>query len=138
MISQDQLFSYLKEKIPNFIKTSKRGQQLFTCPRESEHKFKTNSPTMTIIPGSDKFYCLLCGFKGTIYDLIRLVEKKSNLTDTEVISFLTNKMKCDLYPELEEYKKMKWYLLPIIKNGKIPLKEFHWREESTDDKASIT
>jgi hypothetical protein len=134
MINVEDLLKYLKEKIPNFTKTSKRGQILITCPRESEHKFKTNSPTMTTIPGSDKYYCLSCGFKGTIYDLIRLVEKKPALTDAEVISFMTDIMKCDIYPELDTYKKYEWSLIPIAKNGKIPL-EKGWTESEHKEKS---
>ena len=128
MIDINDLFKYLAEKIPDFQKTSKRGQQLFTCVNESLHKFKTNSPTMTLMPGSDKFYCLTCGLKATIYDLIRLVEKKS-MTDEEIISFMTNTMKIDAYPELNEYKKYGWYLFTICKNGKVPIADLHWREK---------
>lgn len=133
-MTSEQLFDYLKEKIPNFSKTSKRGQQLFTCPKENEHKFKTNSPTMTVIPGSDKYYCLSCGFKGTIYDLIRLVEKKPNLSNEEIISFMSNTMKCDIYPELDYYVKYKFSLIPIAKNGKIPL-EKEWTNKTHFEKS---
>ena len=134
MINIDQLFDYLKEKIPNFAKTSKRGQQLFTCPRELEHKFKTNSPTMTTIPGSDKFYCLSCGLKTDIYGLIRMVEKKPTLTNEEIISFMTNTMKMDNYPELDAYQKYGWSLFAIAKNSKKPIKDEHWREEGVSTK----
>jgi len=134
MINVEDLLKYLKEKIPNFTKTSKRGQILFTCPKELEHKFKTNSPTMTTIPGSDKFYCLSCGFKGTIYDLIRLVEKKPTLSNDEIVSFMTNTMKIDICPELDDYQKYGWSLFAIAKNSKKPLKDEHWREEGVSTK----
>jgi hypothetical protein len=134
MINVEDLLKYLKEKIPNFTKTSKRGQILITCPREAEHKFKTNSPTLTTIPGSDKYYCLSCGFKGDIYSLIRLVEKKPNLTNEEIISFMTNTMKMDICPELDAYQKYGWSLFAIAKNSKKPLKDEHWREEGVSTK----
>lgn len=134
MINIDSMMDYLKQKIEGFQKTSKRGQILITCPRENEHKFKTNSPTMTTIPGSDKYYCLSCGFKGTIYDLIRLVEKKPNLSNEEVISFMSNTMKVDIYPELDYYQKYEFSLFAIAKNSKKPLKDEHWREEGVSTK----
>lgn len=129
MINAEQLFKYLKEKNPKFTKTTKRGQALFTCPKEATHKFLSTSPTMTTVPGSDKFYCLACGFKGTAYDLIRIVEQKPNLTDEEVITFISDNLKIDNYPELEEYKKYGWQLFVIAKNSKVPLKDEHWREK---------
>jgi hypothetical protein len=122
MIEQKKLFEYLKSKMPNFTKTTKRGQNLFTCPREVEHKYKSTSPTCTTIPGSDKFYCLQCSWKGTLYDMIRLVEK-NNLSDEEIVSFLNNTMKIDTYPELEHYKNFNWSLIPIAKNSKIPIEK---------------
>lgn len=133
MINIEDIFNYLKEKVPNFTKTTKRGQFLFTCPRENSHKLATSSPTMTTVTGSDKFYCLLCGWKGTAFDLVRLVEDKP-MTDEEVISFLTNKMEIDTYPELETYKKLNWSLVPIAKNGKNPL-EKDWTNKTHLDKA---
>jgi len=127
-VNIDQLFSYLKEKVPNFVKTTKRGKILFTCPQENKHHFKSSSPTMTVIPGSEKFYCLSCAWKGNTYDLVRLVENKQ-MTDEEIINFLTNNTKIDIYPELDEYKKYGWYLFAIAKNSKKPLKDEHWREK---------
>lgn len=133
MIKIEDVFSYLIEKVPGFTKTTKRGQFLFTCPREAEHKLASASPTMTNVAGSDKFYCLLCGYKGTAYDLVRLVEKKQ-MTDEQVISLLTNEMNIDAYPELEKYKTLNWSLVPIAKNGKNPL-EKDWTNKTHLDKS---
>jgi hypothetical protein len=133
MIKIEDVFNYLTEKVPGFTKTTKRGQFLFTCPREKEHKLASSSPTMTNVAGSDKFYCLLCGWKGNAYDLVRLVEKIP-MTDEAVISLLTNEMKIDTYPELEKYKELNWSLVPIAKNGKNPL-EKDWTNKTHLDKA---
>jgi hypothetical protein len=129
MININQLIDYLQEKIPDFQKTSKRGQVLMSCPRQTEHKFVTKDPTMTVITGTDKFYCLCCGFKGNSYDLIRLVEKSPQMTDTEVINFITNKTKIDLYPELDNYYKYGFWLFAIAKNSKVPIANEHWRQK---------
>jgi hypothetical protein len=132
-VNIDQLFIYLKEKVPNFNKTSKRGKILFTCPQEDKHHFKSNSPTMTVIPGSDKFYCLSCAWKGNTYDLVRLVENKQ-MTDEEVVAFMTNNTRMDIYPELDEYKKYGWAIIPIAKNGKVPL-EKEWTSKTHYEKS---
>jgi hypothetical protein len=124
MINIEQFFEYLKLKIPDFQKTSKKGQFLITCVNEKNHKYKGKSPTMTPMPGSDKFCCLQCGFKGTVCDCVRTLEEDKKLfTDGQVLEYLTNSMKIDAYPELDEYKKYKFSLLPIAKNGKIPLEK---------------
>jgi len=130
MISSEKFIEYLENRIPDFSKISKKGQILFTCPNIANHKYKSKSPTATPISGSDKFYCLQCNWKGTIYDCIRLLElDKKEFTDTQLIEYITNTMKIDNYPELESYKKYGWYLFAIVKNGKKPLKDEHWREK---------
>jgi hypothetical protein len=135
MINNEQFIEYLKSKIVGFEKTSKKGQILFTCPNVNQHKYKGNTPTMTPISGSDKFYCLQCGFKGTIYDCIRILEvDKKSFSDGQIMEYLANTMKIDNYPELNEYKKYGWSLLPIAKNGKIPL-EKGWTETEHKEKS---
>ena len=131
----EQIIEYLKKKIPNFEKTRKSdGQFRFTCPRiETAHKIKSSSPTCSTISGSENFKCFICGWKGNVYDLIREVEKKQ-LTDGEIVALLNNETKIDLYPELEEYKKYGWSLLPIAKNGKIPL-EKEWTSKTHTEKS---
>jgi len=130
MIDSEKFFAYLKEKIPNFEKTQKKGQVLFTCPNITKHKYQAKSPTMTVIPGTDKFYCLQCGVKFTMYDCIRAVEPdKQGLADTQIIEYMTENMQINTYPELDIYKKYGWYLFAIAKNSKVPIKDEHWREK---------
>ena len=136
MINQEQFFKYLQEKIPTFSKTTKKGQVLFSCINEKNHKYKGKSPTMTIIPGSGKFYCLQCSWKGTIYDCVRVLEEdKKNFTDAQILEYFTNTMKIDAYPELDYYKKFGWSLLPIAKNGKNPL-ETGWTKKNYTEKSN--
>lgn len=138
MLDNKQIFEYLKSKIPNFKSINKRGQVLFTCPYahdKSKHVFPSDNPTMTVMNGTDKYRCLICGLKGTIYDLLRIVENKPNATQEEMIAFLTNNLQIDAYPELEEYKKYGWYLFPIVANAKMPVKDFHWKEECYNEKS---
>jgi hypothetical protein len=132
MISIEKLFEYLGEKLPDFTKTTKQSKFLFTCPNTAGHKWK--GATATFIPGSDKITCLTCGFRGNIYDVIRLVEKKPKMTNEEVISFLTNELQVDAYPELEVYKSRNWSLVPVAKNGKAPI-EKEWTDKTHIEKA---
>jgi len=128
MINNEQFFDYLKSKITGFEKAQKKGQFLITCVNEKNHKYKGKSPTMTPMPGSDKYYCLQCGFKGTICDCIRTLEEdKRTYTDAQILDYLTNTMKIEAYPELNAYKEYGFALLPIAKNGKVPL-EKGWTE----------
>ncbi len=136
MIEFIKFLEYLKNKIPDFEKTQKKGQILFTCPNVGNHKYKGKSPTATTIPGSDnKIYCLQCNWKGNVYDIVRLLENNS-MTDGEVMNFLINSLKLDNYPELELYQKYGWSLLPIAKNGKIPL-EKDWTNKTHKEKSEI-
>jgi hypothetical protein len=135
MINQTQFFDYLKDKIPGFEKTQKKGQFLFTCCNEKNHKYKGKSPTMTVIPGSDKYYCLQCGFKGTVYDCIRLLEKdKKSFSDGQIMDYLTNSGTIDAYPEFDSYKNYGFSLVPIAKNGKVPL-EKDWTNKTHTEKS---
>lgn len=133
-MNTQQIFDYLKEKIPDFKLINKRGQVLFTCPCANKHKFPSPSPTMTPLPNSDKFYCLICGIKIDLKEMICLVENKQ-LSDIEIVNILNNKFESTKYPELDNYQKYGWYLLPIASNSKVPLKEFHWKEESYNEKS---
>jgi hypothetical protein len=136
MIDFTKFLEYLKIKLPEFEKTQKKGQILFTCPNIGQHKYKGKSPTATTIPGTDnKIYCLQCNWKGNVYDIVRLLENKP-MTDGEVMDFLINSLKLDNYPELELYQKYGWSFLPIAKNGKIPL-EKDWTNKTHKDKSEI-
>jgi len=134
VIDNNKIFDYLKAKIPNFKLINKRGQVLFTCPRNSLHKIQSDSPSMTPIPGSDKYYCLSCGIKISLYDMVNIVENKQ-MSQNEVNNFLNDTLKIDTYPELEHYKKYGWYLFPIVANSKVPLKDVHWKTENYNEKS---
>jgi len=135
MIDSEKFFTYLKNKIPDFEKMHKSGQVLFTCPNIANHRLPGKGPSMTMVPGVDKFYCLRCGVKYTTYDCIRILEEdKKSYSDIQIIEYLTNTMKIDSYPELEEYKKLKWSLVPIAKNGKKPIEEA-WTSKTHYEKA---
>ena len=123
-LSSEQIFEYLEKRISGFEKTKKNGAHLFTCPNLSNHKLKTVGPTATIISGSDKLACLRCGWKGSMYDAIRLLEPdKLNRSDAEITEYLMNSMKLDMYSELEMYKQLSFALVPIAKNSKNPIEK---------------
>jgi len=130
MIDSEKFFTYLKNKIPNFVKTSKGGKVLFSCPKGETHKFQKDMPSMFPKSGCDKFYCGACGLTATIYDCVRLLENdKKSFSDGQIIEYLINTTKMELFPELDEYKKYGWFLFVIAKNGKMPIKEEHWRQK---------
>jgi hypothetical protein len=128
------IFEYFGTKIEGFSHTKKKGAPLFTCPNIKQHKFQSKSPTATFIAGSDKIQCLICGWKGTIGDAIRILENKS-MTDEEITSFIVTTLKSNPYPVLDQYEKYGFYLFRIAKNGKKPLKDEHWREDAFLNKA---
>jgi hypothetical protein len=135
MISQDQLFQYLEKKIPSFIKTrkAKSGELLFTCPNLINHKFTSKSPTATFTP-SGNISCLICGWKGSLYDAIRITESdKINKTDAEITDYLIGILHLDMYTELNVYSKYDWSLIPLLQNSKIPF-EKGWTESAHKDK----
>ena len=131
----EKLFIYLKSKIKEFSKTTKKGAYLFTCPNIANHKFRAKSPTATIITGSDKISCLQCSWKGTFYDVIRLLEpEKKNYSDAQITEYLIDTFEVDMYSDLEIYKKYDWALFPIAKNSKIPIEGEEWRKSDYRDK----
>ena len=126
MINQEQLFKYLESKIANFIKTrkAKSGELLFSCPNLKNHKFASKSPTATFITGSEKISCLICGWKGTMFDAIRIVEEEyKNKSDAEITSYLIDSMKLDMYSELDAYQKYNFALVPLLQNDKKPFEK---------------
>jgi len=134
MITTEQLFSYLEKKIPTFIKTrkSKSGELLFTCPNIVNHKYKS-SPSATFSP-SGNIVCLICGWKGTMFDAIRILEKdKHNKTDAEITDYLIEELHLDMYTELSVYHNYRFALIPLLQNSKIPF-EKGWTESSHKDK----
>jgi len=128
------LFKYLEKKLSTFSKLTKSGQFLFTCPNLSKHKIKSKTPTATFLPNSDKITCLICGFKGTVYDVVRELEpEKRNLSDAEITSYLIGDLSLDMYKELDAYEKYGWSLVPLLQNSKNPF-ETNWREIENRDK----
>jgi len=130
----DRLFDYLKSKLKTFEKTSKNGQNLFTCPNLAGHKYIGKSPTATTISGTQKITCMQCGWRGTFFDAVRILEEdKKNYTDAQITEYLINSFAVDIYSELEVYKKNAWSLVPIAKNGKHPI-EKDWTNVTHLDK----
>jgi hypothetical protein len=134
MINNEQLFQYLEKKIPTFIKTrkAKTGELLFTCPNIANHKFKS-APSSTFSP-SGNIVCLICGWKGTMFDAIRIIEKdKHNETDAEITDYLIGLLHLDMYSELSFYEKYKFALIPLLQNSKAAF-EKGWTESQHRDK----
>ena len=130
----EYLFKYLEKKIPEFSKIKKFGQNLFTCPKMHNHKFKSQTPTATFLPNSDKINCLICGFKGTTYDVVRALEEdKKNWSDAQVTEYLISALDLDLYKEFDVYVKYGWSLVVLLKNSNKPF-EGDWRSKDYFDK----
>jgi len=134
VITTEQLFLYLEKKIPTFIKTrkAKTGELLFTCPNIANHKFKS-APSATFSP-SGNVVCLICGWKGTMYDAIRILEEdKHNKTDAEIVDYLIGLLHLDMYAELNAYQIYGLALIPLLQNSKAPF-EKGWTESQHKDK----
>jgi hypothetical protein len=134
MITTEQLFLYLEKKIPNFIKTrkTKTGELLYTCPNIANHKFKS-APSATFSP-SGNIVCLICGWKGTMFDAIRIVEPdKHNQTDAEITDYLIGLLHLDMYKELDAYHNYGFALIPLLQNSKAAF-EKGWTESQHKDK----
>jgi len=132
-ISNDQLFEYLKNKIPNFIKTTKNGSHLFNCPNGVNHRYPSKTPSATFSPNGN-IHCLICSWKGTMYDAIRVLEpEKKNNSDAEITAHLINSMKLDTYKELDFYQTYGWELIPLLKASKDPIPE-PWKENHYKEK----
>jgi len=134
VITTEQLFLYLEKKIPTFVKTrkAKTGELLFTCPNIANHKFKS-APSATFSP-SGNVVCLICGWKGTMYDAIRILEEdKHNKTDAEIVDYLIGLLHLDMYAELNAYQIYGLALIPLLQNSKAPF-EKGWTESQHKDK----
>ena len=129
-----KFFDYLKSKLNKFEKTTKKGGYLFTCPNIANHKVASKGPSATFISGSDKIKCLQCGWKGTFFDVVRLLESdKQSKSDADITCYLMDEMKIDAYAELDTYVKYVWALVPIAKNSKTPI-EKDWTNITHYDK----
>src|SRR5574343_1608184 len=133
MSLQDNLFEYLKSKIPGFQKTTKSGIIMFTCPNIGVHKIKS-AISAQFKGNSEKISCALCHWEGTMYDAVRLLEPEfKNKSDAEITNHLMSSMHLDMYKELEVYQVYQWSLIPIIQNSKIPM-EKDWVNTAHTDK----
>ncbi len=131
----DKLFDYLQKKITLFQKTIKKGQILFTCPNNQNHKFKSGA-SATFIPNSDKISCLICGWKGTIFNIVRLLEPEyKNKSDAEITNYLIGELNLDMYKELDFYQKYNWSLIPLLRDSKVPF-EKDWVNTEHKDKTT--
>jgi len=131
----EKLEKYFKSK--NITKISKAGKIVFTCPRVKEHKFPSRNPTAEFLPNSDKISCLICGFKGTVYDYIRTLEEDyKNKSDAEISIYLDTLLDIGEYKEFDIYGKYNWELLPLLKNSKDPIQGEKWKENHYKDKIS--
>ena len=128
------LFPYLKSKLSKWEQTRKNGAYLFSCPNLINHKWESKSPTATFIAGSDRISCLTCGWKGTFFDAVRLLEPTKALkSDSEITVYLMSSFDVDTYSELEEYIKYGWALIPVAKNFKNPIED-GWTSKTHYDK----
>lgn len=138
MISNEQIFAYLKTRIKHFVdyRHPKTGGYSFTCPNITKHKYSgTRSLTAEFKP-SGKIACVSCEWEGTIYDAIRVVEESlKNKSDAEVTAYLIEEMKLSLYKELDAYANYGFALVPLLQNSKIPY-EKGWTEQVHKDKVS--
>lgn len=132
-MTSENLFNYLKNKISTFQKTTKNGAILFTCPNIDNHKFKSGA-TATFMGNSEKISCLICGWKGTMYDVIRLLETNyKNKSDAEITNYLIESMNLNMYAELDAYVNYGWSLTPLLQNDNKPF-ESDWRNIKHTDK----
>ena len=135
MITTEQLFQYLEKKIPNFIRTRKNSGVLgFTCPNVVNHKFAKSSSLSASFSPSGNIFCTICGWKGSLYDAIRIVELEfKNKTDAEITDYLIGELHLDMYTELNAYQKYGFALIPLLKNSKAAF-EKGWTESQHRDK----
>lgn len=135
MTINDKIFEYMEKKVKGFTKINKGGKILFTCPKT--HLVKKEGVNCTVVPGSEKIQCLDCGFKGNIFDVVRLLEPEwKNKSDAEITDYLINSMKVDMYKELDYYADYGFSCVPVARNGKKPI-ETNWTEISHKDKVSF-
>ncbi len=129
------IVEYLSKKIDNFQKTSKKGVFLFSCPQiKQQHYYDKKSPTAFFINGTNKIHCPICEWKGTIYDVVRLLEpEKKNCSDAEITDYLIHSLHAPVYKELDEYEKYGWALVPLLQNDKKPF-EKGWTDIVYKDK----
>jgi biotin operon repressor len=135
MATSDNILDYLSKKIDGFKVVTKKGQFLFTCPQKHSHCIQSDEPTVTPINGTKKYQCLLCGWKGSFEDCVRLLEPdKKEYDDNKINEYLMDVFKTNPYPILDEYVKKGWDLVAIKSNSK---EAFHkdWIDNENKDKS---
>ena len=109
------------------------GIFVHNCPNIVNHKFKSGA-TSTFMGNTEKISCLICGFKGTMFDAVRLLEPdKKNKSDAEITDYLIESMNLDMYKELNVYQVYGWSLTPLLKNDNAAFED-DWRNKKHIDK----
>lgn len=112
----DKLIEILKQQISNFEIKQVKGTYYFTCP--NVHRYKKDKPTAILINNNQVIYCLECGYKKSVKDLI---------AEYNFVKFADN-----VYPELDLYHKLGFSLIKLGKNAKVPIDK--WTENHIKDK----
>ena len=130
----ERILEYLTLKLKNFVRSNKGGRQEFLCPNIARHKFPSKNPTATFLAGSDKIICPICEWKGTAFDVVRLIEEdKVSKSDAEITEYLISLLDLDEYKELDTYVKYGWALIPLLKNDRVPF-EPEWQKSDRREK----
>jgi hypothetical protein len=134
--TSEKILDYLALRIKNFVQSKKGGKLEFLCPNIARHKFPSRNPTATFLPDSDKIICPICGWKGTPFDVVRLIdEEKKNKSDAEITEYLIELFNLDEYKELNAYLNYNFALIPLLKNSKVPF-EKNWTSIEHKDKTT--
>lgn len=120
--------------------TSKIGKKdkIFTCPickneKKSASIYPVNSGRMVCYRPS-------CNFNGDIFDLVRHCEGMEKWSDYDVKKYLT-KLFDIKFPEdncikyFDIYTENGCFLFPLSSGSKIPIKDFSWKEDCTDNRS---
>ena len=126
-----EIFKYTEDYLK---KTEKRRNNMYVCPKCS----KPIAAIRTFVEYS--LFCMSCQKIGNLFELVRLFEEDKNyLTDEEIEQYLKEFLKLDIMTEIEIgdaldfYEKNGFDLVPIIKNGKIPI-EKEWTTKEHKNK----
>lgn len=135
MITTEQLFEFLKKKIPGFLKTNKKSGVIgFTCPNQANHKYAKIVRLDASFTPSGKIWCQTCGFNGDLYQSIRTAESKyANKSDAEITLLVMEELGLEMYKELDNYLAYEFALVPLLQNSKIPA-EKEWTDKIHKDK----
>lgn len=108
--------------ISNYVKLKKKGGTYFgLCPFHNE-----KSPSFSVTPGKQMYYCFGCGEGGNIYSFVM---KYENFTFMEAFKMLADRAGIDL-PENEysvEEKQKEDLRSTLLEINKIAAKYFHYQ-----------